>query len=189
MIGALSLGLLGACDDDGGSSSDSSEETETASGTTAGSGTSESGTTAGGPGFGSEEDVSMAATIWTEIQGYDQWAAPPDRDGLIEGSQPHGSWQRWYHNEVADLADGYVVVKVNFTDMMETFDAVTVMKKIDGYDPDTKDWFYAKYMADGTLFENGDGIPMAGLVGKGGAMGCIPCHAAAGGDDYLHYND
>lgn len=58
-----------------------------------------------------------------------------------------------------------------------------------GYDPETENWFYVKYSPEGKVISNPKGKNLAGLVGRGGTKGCMPCHGAAGGDDYLFMND
>jgi len=54
-----------------------------------------------------------------------------------------------------------------------------------GYDADNGDWFWAMFMADGTVGKNGMGMRLAGRVAKGMDEGCIACHTAADGDDYV----
>ncbi|NHX27496.1 cytochrome P460 family protein, partial [Escherichia coli] len=39
------------------------------------------------------------------------------------------------------------------------------------------------------LDQNPAGMALAGLVGKNADAGCIACHQAAGGDDYLFTTD
>ncbi|HFE46939.1 MAG TPA: hypothetical protein ENJ18_15860 [Nannocystis exedens] len=141
--------------------------------------------------FGGEEDVAMGKALWTEIDGHiDNWDAYPGKEGLVAGTSPHGAWQQLRINDVAandpaNPVDGYIIVKDNYLEMDEaTLDSVTVMKKIDGYNPDAADWFWAKYKPDGTLLENPDGVALAGAIGQ-----CIGCHAGGGGGDYLYIND
>ena len=51
-------------------------------------------------------------------------------------------------------------------------------------DTSTGDWFYAKYLPDGSLDQNPNGVALAGLVGKNAEAGCIACHQNAG-ENYL----
>jgi hypothetical protein len=67
--------------------------------------------------------------------------------------------------------------------------AVTVMLKRPGYDPETMDWFWAKYKADGSLDTNPAGMMLAGKVAKGKPKGCIACHTAAPGGDMMFLHD
>lgn len=63
--------------------------------------------------------------------------------------------------------------------------AVTVMLKRPGYDAETKDWFWVKYKADGSIDTNPKGMKLAGKVAKGKPKGCIACHTAAPGGDMV----
>lgn len=61
----------------------------------------------------------------------------------------------------------------------EHLDAITVMFQRAGFNPDNDDWFWVKYLPDGTLDLVGE-TQMAGNVG-----GCIGCHADAPGGDWI----
>ena len=63
--------------------------------------------------------------------------------------------------------------------------AVTVMLKRPGYDAETKDWFWVKYKADGSIDTNPKGMKLAGKVAKGKPKGCTACHTAAPGGDMV----
>ncbi len=67
--------------------------------------------------------------------------------------------------------------------------AVTVMYKRKGYDAATKDWFWVKYSPTGNILKNPKGMALAGMVGKGGTKGCIACHKAAPGGDFVFNHD
>ncbi|MCB1809044.1 MAG: hypothetical protein KDJ99_28985, partial [Candidatus Competibacteraceae bacterium] len=55
-----------------------------------------------------------------------------------------------------------------------------------GYDPDNNDWFWARYLPDGSLDKNAEGIALAGRVAKADPPGgCIACHTAAPGGDLV----
>jgi hypothetical protein len=147
----------------------------------------------GAQGEDASADLQHARELWTQMAGYETWAEPEGFEGWQEGKSPHGAVLRYYLNEIAqdDLtADGAVLVKENYSE--ESKDAlmsVTVMEKREGYAPETGNWFYVKYGPEGEVLANPKGKKLAGLVGKGGAKGCIPCHGAAAGDDYLFMND
>ena len=53
------------------------------------------------------------------------------------------------------------------------------------YDPDNQNWFWAKYLPNGSLDKNPKGMQLAGRVAKGADAGCIACHAGADGGDYM----
>ncbi len=68
--------------------------------------------------------------------------------------------------------------------------AVTIMYQRAGYDPDNNDWFWAKYLPDGSLDKNPKGMQLAGRVAKGNTeAGCIACHSAAPGGDMVFTNN
>ncbi len=144
--------------------------------------------------FGTAGDVDRADQLWSEIDGYRNWERLAGTSGFVESGAPHGAFVRVFQNEVAgedveSLADGSIVIKENFGEEdEETLGAITVMKRIEGYSPDTGNWFYAKYLPDGSLDENAAGVPLAGSVGEGGSEGCVPCHAGATGGDYVFGN-
>jgi hypothetical protein len=138
-------------------------------------------------------DVQHAQALWEEMEDYEKWPVPEGFAGWKEGKSPHGAILRYYVNPAAqeDLTqDGAIIIKENYAEESEdALKSVTVMEKRAGYDPETGDWFYVKYSPKGKVMTNPAGAELAGLVGKGGDMGCIPCHSAAGGDDYLFMND
>ena len=67
--------------------------------------------------------------------------------------------------------------------------AVTVMYKRRGYDADNSDWFWVKYLPDGSLDANPKGMKLAGRVAKGAPAGCIACHTGAPGGDMVFNHD
>lgn len=139
------------------------------------------------------EDVQHAKALWTEIKNYSTWTVPEGFSGWQEGKSPHGAVLRYFVNDIAAgglTKDGAVIIKENYSEESEdALKSVTVMEKRQGYDPETQNWFYVKYSPDGKVMKNPQGVELAGLVGKGKGQGCVPCHAAAGGDDYLFMND
>lgn len=96
---------------------------------------------------------------------------------------------------------GRVLVKFNYGgpgltpskaigDRGQYLKAVTVMfQRESGYDEDNQNWYWAKYMPNGQLAKNEKGMMLAGRVAKGMKMGCIACHKAGAGGDYLFFND
>lgn len=145
--------------------------------------------------FGTEADVERAARIWSEIENYQSWSTYPGKGGWRDGTSPHGRYLKYYVNSVANQApaeprDGYVIVKENYPEKRsDALGPITVMKKVDGYDPDNADWFWVKFAPDGSVMESSQGTPLAGRVAKGARSGCISCHTSALGGDYLFAND
>ncbi|MDX1582044.1 MAG: cytochrome P460 family protein [Thermoanaerobaculia bacterium] len=143
---------------------------------------------AGGIAHGMSHEGPSAEKLWKKIEGYESWNAYPGLpDGFYEGTRPHGAQLKTYGNEkVAENPDnppaGAIIIKENYTPDRKLV-AITVMKKIEGYNPDADDWFWAKYQPDGEVAMK-DGKALAGKVGS-----CIGCHASAKDDDYIYAND
>lgn len=139
---------------------------------------------------GEPEDIARAATVWTEIQGYQSWAEYPGHEGIQPGGSPHGDFVRFYINDVAagdpvGLPAGSIIIKENYADEAGTMlGAVTVMERIADYSPDSQDWWWVKYDPDGTVDVNPDGLALVGNVG-----GCVACHEGADGGDLVFVND
>lgn len=67
--------------------------------------------------------------------------------------------------------------------------AYTVMfRREAGFDADNQNWFWVKYLPDGSLDKNPAGMRLAGKVAKGADVGCIACHTGAG-DDMVFTSD
>jgi len=122
---------------------------------------------------------TTAAALWAflEEEAYrDNWQLWPGKDRLYTGTEPHGMLLTTYTNrtaydalmagQVADLPAGSIIVKENWMPD-STYDAATVMYKVDGYNPDHQDWLFAKF--------NAAGAPDA----FGRAPMCQACHAGA----------
>ena len=151
------------------------------------------------PPFGGPDDVGFAADLWKAMDGYRDWQIRTD---AIRGRSPHGAWVKLYSSFVTVNGRSYAaVIKDNFggegvskervdSDPGSWLGAVTIMlKRESGYDSDNQDWYWAKYLPDGSLDKNPMGMQLAGRIAKGMNQGCIACHQAAGGGDYLFTND
>lgn len=149
--------------------------------------------------FGGKEDVQFAESMWKAMKGYDQWRM---KSTFYPGISPHGKILRLYYN-IVDLNGKpyHVIIKDNYggknADVNtvakspdEYLMAVTIMvQRKPGYDPENNDWFWAKYLKDGSLAKTSMGVAMAGRVAEGTDAGCIACHKKAGGGDYMFTND
>ncbi len=151
--------------------------------------------------FGGEEDVNYAKNLWKTMidAGY------AGEDGLMSrpytGQHPHGAILDTIEGQIALNGKLHrIIVKRNYggegvsignvaNDPAKYLKAVTVMLKRPGYDPETKDWFWAKFKADGSLDTNPAGMMLAGKVAKGKPKGCIACHTAAPGGDMMFLHD
>lgn len=128
------------------------------------------------------DDAALTADLWTAIDGYDTWGRPAGWAATPVLSANHmGAYVIRYDDATlaawsgtGEAPDGAISVKEEYSDEAgTTLTGITVMQKVAGYDPDHGDWFWAKYMPDGT-------VGMSGKVDM-----CYGCHAAAP-QDYLH---
>ena len=146
------------------------------------------------PPFGGPDDMKMAERLWRDMSNYTSWSPYPGLAGWQPGKSPHGKVLKYYINSIAVRnpdapGNGSVIIKENYGMEGGPLMAVTVMKKVRGYDADNADWFWVKYGPDGTVMKNPKGMSLAGRVAKGMPAGCIACHSNAGGGDFLFIND
>ncbi|WP_341211662.1 cytochrome P460 family protein [uncultured Limimaricola sp.] len=147
--------------------------------------------------FGGDEDQAYAAQVWQAMVDQNLAGEGAIMSFPYPGTDPHGMMlETFYSRATIDGHDGALVVKRNYGPEGVSVDevlgapaehlgAVTVMYRREaGYDDETGNWFYAKYLPDGTLDMTPDGMALAGLVGKNAEAGCIACHQNAG-DNYL----
>ena len=152
--------------------------------------------------FGNGHDVDYAADLWAAMVEMNMAGPDAIRTLPYEGVEPHGFvLETFYTKATLDGYTGDLVIKRNYGPEGVEIDAVqanpaahlgaiTIMfKREAGYDEEDKNWFYAKYLPDGTLDQNGMGLALAGRVAKGADQGCIACHSAAPGDDFLFSTD
>lgn len=151
--------------------------------------------------FGQGADTDYASTLWNELAEAHLVGENSINTVPYEGTPPHGLiLETLYRDLEVDGHTGLVIVKRNYgpeglsvedvqRDRREHMGSITVMyQREQGYDPENQNWFWAKYLADGSLDENEQGVPLAGRVAKGADQGCIACHSAAG-DDYIYTFD
>lgn len=126
-------------------------------------------------------DAKAVYNYITKEDPYTQWALFPGKGKLYKGAHPHGAFLTTYvspgaekavMNKTGSYPDGSFIVKENYTPEKKLA-AVTVMYRVNGYNPDAGDWFWAKYAADGK-------IQKEGKVG-----GCINCHTAVIMQDWV----
>jgi hypothetical protein len=152
--------------------------------------------------FGGEKDQAYAAEIWTAMGAMNLTGDNMMRSAPYEGTDPHGMMlETFYTQATIGGHTGALIVKRNFGPEGVTADqvlaepgkhlgAITVMFQRDkGYDPDNQNWFWVKYLPDGSLDKNPKGMALAGMVAKGMDVGCIACHSAAPGEDYIYTTD
>lgn len=152
------------------------------------------------PPFGGEHDTSYAATLWQAMEALKLVGDGMIRSKPYEGTDPHGMMLETFYTEATvDGHTGTLIVKRNFgpegvdaetvlSDPAHHLGAITVMfHREAGYDEDNQNWFWAKYLPDGSLDKNAKGMQLAGRVAKGADTGCIACHSSQ--DDYIFTTD
>lgn len=133
--------------------------------------------------LGTPEDQAEAGSLWDDMSGYREWPQFSGHEGMQPGKSPHGKFIQTFLNPTgaknpARPGYGAIIVKENFSrNDPGSLDALTVMQRIEGYDPENEDWFWARYTPDGKLTHSGQ-VAM-----------CANCHFDAGGDDYVFLND
>ncbi|HCQ66046.1 MAG TPA: hypothetical protein DIU07_13260 [Rhodobacteraceae bacterium] len=151
--------------------------------------------------FGTQADADYAQLVWEAMR-----AGRLAGEGMIhhtpyEGTDPHGmQLETFYTTATIDGHEGDLIVKRNYgpegvepdavlADPAAHLGAYTVMYRREaGYDPENKDWFWVKFLPDGSLDQNAAGMALAGRVAKGMDEGCIACHQG-GGDDLVFTSD
>lgn len=158
---------------------------------------------AGSKPFGTANDVAFGDSLWKTLLEARLVGSNTFRPMPYETEPPHGNIVETMDGMLnVKGREGIVIVKKNFGERGKTtledvannpgkfITSVTVMfKREKGYDPDNKDWFWAKYQPSGQLMKNPKGMALAGRVAKGSDKACIACHAGAPGDDYVFIHD
>ena len=137
----------------------------------------------------SQTDQEIAKDLFEQLNQKSFMQAPQN---LYVGGPPHGP--------VRSVVEGNInnqrtIVKFNYggpsitpekvaKDPKKWLKAITVMQKRPGYNPEHRDWFWAKYKPNGELFVKNSQV----RVGKD--KGCIACHQSASGNDLtFKHND
>lgn len=129
-----------------------------------------------------KSDEDIANDLFEEVEGWEDWTQIAPWDGYqVSSDGTHGSHVLITFNDIAadawgddELPDGSISVKKGYdaANGEQPRNFITIMKKIDGYDPERNDWFWLRVDDDG---------------GLGTAIGsdafCYGCHTS--GTDYL----
>lgn len=150
--------------------------------------------------FGTDADADYAALLWDVMVASDLAGDGAIQSTPYDGTAPHGMMlETFYAKATIDGHTGDLVVKRNYgpegveadaimMDPSKHLGAITVMfRREAGYDEDNANWFWVKYLPDGSLDKNPKGMRLAGRVAKGADAGCIACHS--GVEDYLFTTD
>lgn len=135
---------------------------------------------------------TTGAAMWAHMQAEDYrtgWELWPGLAEFYGGNAPHGMLLTTYANATAQAAlqsgetvmpEGSIIIKENYMPDRELA-AITVMYKRQGYNGEHADWFFAKFLPDGSL----DAAP-SGMALEGRVPGCQGCHIAQQGADYIY---
>ena len=150
--------------------------------------------------FGTDHDTEYANLLWAVMNASNLAGPNSIQTYPYEGIAPHGMMlQTFYTTATINGHTGDLIVKRNYgpegvtedevlMDPAKHLGAITVMfRREAGYDDDNQDWFWAKFLPDGSLDKNAGGMELAGRVAKGADVGCIACHS--GVDDYVFTSD
>lgn len=114
----------------------------------------------------------------TKDDPYTQWGFWPDHQGMQPGRAPHGPLHKVYVNDRAlkssrpPVQYGSIAVKENYG-KDKKLKAITVMYKLQGFNPGDGDWYWAKYSPEGK----------ADKFGK--PAGCVGCHGTRANNDFI----
>ena len=126
-------------------------------------------------------DAGAVYSYLTKEASYKNWSLFPGTEKMYTGQSPHGALITTYvssdvkqaiESGSGKLPDGGFIVKENYMPDRK-LDAVTIMYRVKGYNPEAGDWFWAKYAADGSVDASGK------------VAGCIGCHTAVKDNDWL----
>lgn len=130
------------------------------------------------------KDEISGTRLWERINSdsdYSKYSFWPGHEGINPGQAPHGVYHQIFIN--GDLLDalpvenkvapmGTIIVKENM-DRDEEVQKITVMAKVDGYNNEGGNWFWAAYSPDGEV------------LAEGTPQGCVSCHTGMKSNDYI----
>ncbi len=131
-----------------------------------------------------EPDSAAIFSEITDVDSYSEWSIWPGKEAMEEGTGVHGEYVTVYVSDNAlpaaetgeeTMPDGTMVVKEGFNGD-EELTGIYLMYKVEGYDPENNDWFWAAYSPEGNI------------NAEGKVDGCINCHEREQDADYLFFN-
>ncbi|UUP15942.1 cytochrome P460 family protein [Nitratireductor thuwali] len=149
------------------------------------------------PPFGGPEEVDFAEELWQALEQRGIVGEEAIQTHPYAGTSMHGPVIQYISGTVSvGGRTGTFILKRNyrgedlsveetFKNPLRNFDSMGVMfRREEGYAPESRDWFWVKYMPDGMVANTPDGAKMAGKVGA-----CIGCHQPAEGADFVFSHD
>lgn len=133
------------------------------------------------------EPSPEAATLFyefNETDSYKEWSIWPGKGLMMDGTGVHGDYVSIYvsSNALASAEIGGSAMPYETMVVKEGFNAdkeltgIYLMYKVEGFDPEHNDWFWAAYSPEGN-------VRSEGKVG-----GCISCHEGKKDVDYIFVN-
>ena len=137
----------------------------------------------------------FADSLWRFIvrpqSPYTKWATVPISK-VEHAEKGHGANPKIYANPTAmqDLSappQGSIFVIDDYADDGKTRNNVSIMYRAKGSDPEHNDWYWLRYLPDGSIARTDDTPGAKPIAGK--VKSCIECHDKAGGKDWVFSND
>ncbi len=134
------------------------------------------------------KDSISGEVLWERISNesdYQTYSYMPGQEGLKPGQSPHGVLHKIFVNKplldglpstTGKVPYGSIIVKENYT-TDEELDKLTIMAKIEGYNEEAGDWFWAAIKANGEV------------LAEGTPKGCLSCHSGVKSNDYIVVRD
>ncbi|MBS1985405.1 MAG: cytochrome P460 family protein [Bdellovibrionales bacterium] len=110
-------------------------------------------------------------------------------ESLAEGVEnPHSTISKTYASKSAaddpkEFPMGSILIREDY-DANRKRQSISVMYRIKDYDKDHGNWYWIKYLENGTVARGTDNKAIAGKVTT-----CIECHGKARGKDFVFSND
>jgi hypothetical protein len=122
---------------------------------------------------------------------YKKWGALPGKKGLRDSKEPHGDSIQTFANKIATdspatLPYGSILVTENY-DIDKKLTDITVMYRSKGSDSQHADWYWLKYLPNGSIARTAEKEGKKPIAGK--VASCIDCHSKAAGRDLVYSND
>lgn len=134
------------------------------------------------------------ASFWRHLvrkeAPYNTWAVLSKRDAPPRKDSPHGV-STTYANKTAAadptvLPYGSILVREDY-DSQGKRTGINVMYRVKGADPTNNDWYWFRYLEDGSMARTSPAEGNRAMAGK--VASCIECHRKAAGNDLVFAND
>jgi len=132
-----------------------------------------------------EKSGPNATALWTYITNespYTGWSFWDDQQGMQAGRGPYGTLHKIYVNDrlrnshATPAPYGSICVKENY-DGDKKLAAITVMCKVQGFNPENGDWLWVRYGPGGRPEKEGK------------IQECIECHRSQKHNDFIVAHD